>query len=128
MDGSSESGSVEPEVQLRERTRERREVEKEVEQSLRMSRKFDKSSSFATDNSCARCGKNVFAIERFQVEGLVFHSGCFTCEACATELTHSDYHTHEHRFYCTQHYLSATKGSVVRSRALSHLLTRLCSS
>lgn len=63
----------------------------------------------ADKNSCMRCGKKVYAMEKLgPVKDVLYHKTCFTCAACHTTLTlqnfqHSDADMADLHVYCQSH-------------------------
>uniref|UniRef100_A0A287D6V4 Molecule interacting with CasL protein 1 n=1 Tax=Ictidomys tridecemlineatus TaxID=43179 RepID=A0A287D6V4_ICTTR len=54
---------------------------------------------------CALCGKHLYILERFCVDGHFFHRSCFRCHTCEATLWPGDYgqHPEDGHFYCLQH-------------------------
>ncbi|KAM5165887.1 F-actin-monooxygenase MICAL1 isoform 1-T5 [Callospermophilus lateralis] len=54
---------------------------------------------------CALCGKHLYILERFCVDGHFFHRSCFRCHTCEATLWPGDYGQHpgDGHFYCLQH-------------------------
>ena len=49
---------------------------------------------------CVVCGKSVFAVEKLEAIGQVFHDTCFRCQKCGKHLTLSNSKEHEGHPYC----------------------------
>ncbi|VTJ71866.1 Hypothetical predicted protein [Marmota monax] len=59
----------------------------------------------STGDLCALCGKHLYILERFCVDGHFFHRSCFRCHTCEATLWPGDYGQHpgDGHFYCLQH-------------------------
>ncbi len=54
---------------------------------------------------CVTCGKSVYPMEKFVVDGLVFHKGkCFNCEFCKAPLRPGNYAGLSGKYYCKPHF------------------------
>jgi len=60
----------------------------------------------APGESCERCGKAVFAMERITGNRLVFHKTCFRCAACSTLLRPGNWELDGGTLLCRAHYLA----------------------
>jgi len=57
------------------------------------------------DDVCAACNKKAYAMEKMQVEGMIFHKMCFCCDHCKKKLDVGGFSkTPEGTFYCKVHY------------------------
>ncbi|CAH6778257.1 F-actin-monooxygenase MICAL1 [Phodopus roborovskii] len=54
---------------------------------------------------CELCGKHLYLLERFCVDGHFFHRSCFRCHTCEVTLWPGGYEQHpaDGHFYCLQH-------------------------
>merc|ERR1712129_96101 len=57
---------------------------------------------------CAACGKRVYAMERKNVEGLLFHKTCFKCTTCHCKLD-CTFGKNELGFFCMTHFHQIAK-------------------
>uniref|UniRef100_A0A8C2M4U6 Molecule interacting with CasL protein 1 n=1 Tax=Cricetulus griseus TaxID=10029 RepID=A0A8C2M4U6_CRIGR len=57
------------------------------------------------EDLCELCGKHLYILERFCVDGHFFHRGCFRCHTCEVTLWPGGYRQHpgDGHFYCLQH-------------------------
>uniref|UniRef100_A0A8C6RYW7 [F-actin]-monooxygenase MICAL1 n=1 Tax=Nannospalax galili TaxID=1026970 RepID=A0A8C6RYW7_NANGA len=57
------------------------------------------------EDLCELCGKHLYILERFCVDGHFFHRSCFCCHTCEATLWPGDYGQHpgDGHFYCRQH-------------------------
>ncbi|XP_028624878.1 F-actin-monooxygenase MICAL1 [Grammomys surdaster] len=57
------------------------------------------------EDLCELCGKHLYILERFCVDGHFFHRGCFCCHTCEATLWPGGYGQHpgDGYFYCLQH-------------------------
>lgn len=57
------------------------------------------------EDLCERCGKRLYLLERFCVDGHFFHRSCFCCHTCEATLWPGGYgqHLEDGFFYCLQH-------------------------
>lgn len=57
------------------------------------------------EDLCELCGKHLYVLERFCVDGHFFHRGCFCCHTCEVTLWPGGYGQHpgDGYFYCLQH-------------------------
>ncbi|KAL7057015.1 hypothetical protein AAHC03_019366 [Spirometra sp. Aus1] len=53
---------------------------------------------------CVRCEKTVYAVERVEAGGLIWHKGCFRCSECDMVLNLNSYKQADQVLYCTKHY------------------------
>ena len=49
---------------------------------------------------CHRCGESVYAADRTEHEGLVWHKACFTCSACGCKLNSAIAKAKDGDFFC----------------------------
>ena len=56
-------------------------------------------------DKCVTCGKSVYPMEKFVVDGLVFHKGkCFVCDFCKNPLRPGNYAGLSGKYYCKPHF------------------------
>lgn len=67
---------------------------------------------------CPKCTKRVYAAERVQAGGMVWHNTCFKCETCGKKLTVGQESLKDDKVYCKQDYLKLY--SSVGSNVLEH--------
>jgi len=60
-------------------------------------------------NPCARCGKNVYPMEKLVACNKIYHNACFKCKHCDGKLSLKGFATIENEPYCKPHYLSLFK-------------------
>lgn len=62
---------------------------------------------------CHTCAKTVYAMERMDADGKVFHKTCMKCEHCACRLSLGNYAALNGKYYCKTHFkqLFKTKGN-----------------
>jgi len=61
--------------------------------------------SSVVGNKCALCGTTVYAMEKLQCEGFVFHINCFKCAQCGCKLSMESFaKSTDNTFYCKVHY------------------------
>eukprot|EP00108_Taenia_solium_P004515 TsM_000509600 transcript=TsM_000509600 gene=TsM_000509600 len=53
---------------------------------------------------CVRCGKTVYAVERVEAGGQIWHKGCFRCGQCDVVLNLNSYKQADQQLYCGKHY------------------------
>ncbi|KAL3316351.1 LIM domain and actin-binding protein 1 [Cichlidogyrus casuarinus] len=53
---------------------------------------------------CMRCTKSVYAAERMEAGGNIFHKLCFRCNVCDMSLKLNNYNQSEGKLYCKKHY------------------------
>lgn len=54
---------------------------------------------------CHTCGKSVYAMERMDADGKVFHKTCMKCEQCNCKLSLGNYAALSGKYYCKVHTL-----------------------
>ncbi|CAO2627901.1 [F-actin]-monooxygenase MICAL1 [Lemmus lemmus] len=64
-----------------------------------------KPKEAGAEDLCELCGKHLYILERFCVDGHFFHRGCFRCHTCEATLWPGGYGQHpgDGHFYCLQH-------------------------
>mmetsp|Transcript_93308 Transcript_93308/g.194719 ORF Transcript_93308/g.194719 Transcript_93308/m.194719 type:complete len:154 (+) Transcript_93308:185-646(+) len=63
------------------------------------------SPALSGENKCKGCGKTAYAMERINVEGEVFHPGCFKCAHCDGKLSLGKFSkSPDHKYYCKVHF------------------------
>ncbi|XP_041367756.1 serine-rich adhesin for platelets-like isoform X3 [Gigantopelta aegis] len=62
---------------------------------------------------CGVCGKSVYAMERLEMNKVVYHKTCFKCSQCKATLTPKTFAVNNGIMFCTNHYkqLFARKGN-----------------
>lgn len=62
---------------------------------------------------CAACDKTVYAMEKLEMNGHVYHRNCFKCSHCSARLTPKTFSMNEGVIYCITHFkqLFARKGN-----------------
>jgi len=58
---------------------------------------------------CAKCGKNVYPIEKLVACDKTYHNACFRCKHCDGKLSLKGFATIDGEAYCKPHYLSLFK-------------------
>ncbi|PAA88888.1 hypothetical protein BOX15_Mlig003044g1 [Macrostomum lignano] len=53
---------------------------------------------------CVRCTKSVYAAERMEAGGRIWHKMCFRCKECDMKLNLNNYAQNEGTLYCKTHY------------------------
>lgn len=53
---------------------------------------------------CAICTKSVYAAERCEAGGKIYHKNCFKCSQCKMPLNLNNYQQAEGIIYCKNHY------------------------
>jgi len=53
---------------------------------------------------CDTCGKSVYAAERMEAGGRIFHKLCFRCSVCKNSLKLNNYKQAEGMLYCNTDY------------------------
>ncbi|KAM3186711.1 hypothetical protein ACTXT7_003789 [Hymenolepis weldensis] len=53
---------------------------------------------------CVRCEKTVYAVERVEAGGQIWHKGCFRCGICDLVLNLNSYKQADQQLYCGKHY------------------------
>ncbi|KAH3887991.1 hypothetical protein DPMN_012012 [Dreissena polymorpha] len=67
----------------------------------------------AQTEKCSACEKTVYAMEKLEMNGLVYHKNCFKCSHCSSRLTPKTFSMNEGVIYCVNHFkqLFARKGN-----------------
>ncbi|XP_053384097.1 uncharacterized protein LOC123536284 isoform X10 [Mercenaria mercenaria] len=62
---------------------------------------------------CAACQKTVYAMEKLEMNGHIYHKNCFKCSHCSARLTAKTFSMNEGVIYCVNHFkqLFARKGN-----------------
>ncbi|XP_052800362.1 titin-like isoform X8 [Mya arenaria] len=62
---------------------------------------------------CSACEKTVYAMEKLELNGHVYHKNCFKCSHCSARLTPKTFSMNEGVIYCVNHFkqLFARKGN-----------------
>jgi len=73
---------------------------------------------------CTTCGKSVYAAERMEAGGNIYHKICFKCTVCKMTLKLNNYSQDSGNLYCKNHfqeYITAknTQAAIVNWRSLS---------
>jgi DNA-directed RNA polymerase subunit RPC12/RpoP len=63
----------------------------------------------AVQTPCAKCGKNVYPIEKLVACNKTYHNACFRCKHCDGKLSLKGFATIDGEPYCKPHYLSLFK-------------------
>ena len=58
----------------------------------------------ATEGCCLACNTTVYAMERLDADGQVFHKSCFRCTTCTTKLSPGSYASLDGKVYCKAHF------------------------
>ncbi|CAO2627902.1 [F-actin]-monooxygenase MICAL1 [Lemmus lemmus] len=71
----------------------------------RNGREYILNEEAGAEDLCELCGKHLYILERFCVDGHFFHRGCFRCHTCEATLWPGGYGQHpgDGHFYCLQH-------------------------
>jgi len=56
---------------------------------------------------CVRCTKSVYAAERMEAGGHIFHKLCFRCSECDMQLNLNSYNQADGILYCKNHFHKA---------------------
>ncbi|KAK9164313.1 hypothetical protein Syun_005215 [Stephania yunnanensis] len=62
-----------------------------------------------TREKCVGCSKTVYPIEKFAVDGSVYHRSCFKCTHGGCVISPSNYIAHEGKLYCKHHHIQLFK-------------------
>ncbi|KAL4225473.1 LIM domain-containing protein 2 [Mactra antiquata] len=62
---------------------------------------------------CSACQKTVYAMEKLEMNGHIYHKNCFKCSHCSARLTPKTFSMNEGVIYCVNHFkqLFARKGN-----------------
>ena len=58
----------------------------------------------ASRDACQACAKTVYAMERLDADGQVFHKHCFKCSQCDKKVGPGTYASLENKIYCKPHF------------------------
>eukprot|EP00232_Nephroselmis_pyriformis_P005986 CAMPEP_0182912252 /NCGR_PEP_ID=MMETSP0034_2-20130328/37413_1 /TAXON_ID=156128 /ORGANISM="Nephroselmis pyriformis, Strain CCMP717" /LENGTH=239 /DNA_ID=CAMNT_0025048911 /DNA_START=74 /DNA_END=789 /DNA_ORIENTATION=+ len=62
-----------------------------------------------TTDKCDACTKTVYALEKIDVQGSIYHKNCFRCTQCKTALNMGNVGTIDSKLYCQAHYMENFK-------------------
>uniref|UniRef100_A0A158R970 LIM zinc-binding domain-containing protein n=1 Tax=Taenia asiatica TaxID=60517 RepID=A0A158R970_TAEAS len=68
---------------------------------------------------CVRCGKTVYAVERVEAGGQIWHKGCFRCGQCDVVLNLNSYKQADQQLYCGKHYQAMILAKNTQTPAMS---------
>eukprot|EP01113_Clastostelium_recurvatum_P016717 TRINITY_DN1964_c0_g1_i4.p1 TRINITY_DN1964_c0_g1~~TRINITY_DN1964_c0_g1_i4.p1 ORF type:complete len:251 (+),score=66.04 TRINITY_DN1964_c0_g1_i4:75-827(+) len=80
----------------------------------------------ASREMCVRCSKTVYALERLEMEGKIFHKACFRCAHCDSVIKAGNCAALDSKFYCKPHFkqLFALKGNYNEGFGTEKLVTK----
>eukprot|EP01113_Clastostelium_recurvatum_P016714 TRINITY_DN1964_c0_g1_i1.p1 TRINITY_DN1964_c0_g1~~TRINITY_DN1964_c0_g1_i1.p1 ORF type:complete len:253 (+),score=50.83 TRINITY_DN1964_c0_g1_i1:129-887(+) len=80
----------------------------------------------ASREKCVRCSKTVYALERLEMEGKIFHKACFRCAHCDSVIKAGNCAALDSKFYCKPHFkqLFALKGNYNEGFGTEKLVTK----
>ncbi|XP_014674759.1 PREDICTED: LIM domain-containing protein WLIM2a-like [Priapulus caudatus] len=64
---------------------------------------------------CGVCEKTVYAAERIEAGGVIFHKMCFKCSVCKTKLDLGNYQQNEGIIYCKKDFRDAVTAKNVQA-------------
>lgn len=64
----------------------------------------DRKSTLGEAPKCHFCGKSVYAMEKGEADGMVFHKNCFRCEHCKQVVKIGSYAALSGKIYCKPHF------------------------
>eukprot|EP00039_Didymoeca_costata_P013180 m.196347 g.196347 ORF g.196347 m.196347 type:complete len:450 (+) comp15698_c1_seq5:412-1761(+) len=62
------------------------------------------TARLAQNSKCVFCGKSVYAMEKGEADGMVFHKACFKCAQCNKVVKIGSYASLDGKIYCKPHF------------------------
>ncbi|XP_046576960.1 LIM domain-containing protein 2-like isoform X4 [Haliotis rubra] len=60
-------------------------------------------------DKCGACQKTVYAMEKFEMNKVIYHKNCFRCTHCKSKLTPKTFAANNGIIYCTNHLMQLFK-------------------